>query len=124
MHCALGKAYHKLEDYTQAKLELEKGARMAGPSYIRQAQLWKWLEITCRHWGLTQEAEQLRATSKTVLVTLNILLNGGRTIFGVEIILIYTTAALRKTDRYPGMDHAICDAATLSAALDFIESGT
>jgi hypothetical protein len=24
----------------------------------------------------------------------------------------------------PGMDHEICDAATLSAALDFIESGT
>jgi len=56
-HCALGQAYHKLEDYAQAKLELEKGAGMADSSYIRQAQLWKWLEITCRHLGLTQEAE-------------------------------------------------------------------
>lgn len=56
-HCALGKAYHKLEDYAQAKIELERGVQMADPSYIRQAQLWKWLEITCRHLGLTIEAE-------------------------------------------------------------------
>lgn len=56
-HCALGKAYHKLEDYAQAKLELEKGARTADPSYIRQAELWKWLEVTCRNLGLKDEAE-------------------------------------------------------------------
>lgn len=56
-HGALGKAYHKLEDYAQAKLELEKGAQTADPSYIRQAQLWKWLEIARRHLGLRDEAE-------------------------------------------------------------------
>jgi tetratricopeptide (TPR) repeat protein len=56
-HCALGKAYHKLEDYTRAKAELEKGAQTADPAYIRQAQLWKWLEVTCLHLGLKDEAE-------------------------------------------------------------------
>jgi tetratricopeptide (TPR) repeat protein len=56
-HCRLGKAYHKLEDYAQAKLELEKAAETADASYIKEARLWEWLESTCRHLGLTSEAE-------------------------------------------------------------------
>jgi tetratricopeptide (TPR) repeat protein len=56
-HYRLGKAYHKLEDYAQAKLELEKCAQTADASYIKEARLWEWLESTCRHLGLKPEAE-------------------------------------------------------------------
>lgn len=56
-HFRLGKAYHKLEDYAQAKRELEKAAQTADASYIKEARLWEWLESTCRHLGLNSEAE-------------------------------------------------------------------
>jgi tetratricopeptide (TPR) repeat protein len=55
-HCTLGKAYHKLERYAQAKVELEKCVETADPEYIRQAEIWTWLEATCRHLGLKDEA--------------------------------------------------------------------
>jgi tetratricopeptide (TPR) repeat protein len=57
-HCALGKAYHKLEDYVSAKEELERCAQTADKRYIAEAKLWKWLEITCLHLGLKDEANQ------------------------------------------------------------------
>jgi tetratricopeptide (TPR) repeat protein len=56
-HYRLGKAYHKLEDHAQAKLELEKCAETADASYIKEARLWEWLESTWRHLGLNSEAE-------------------------------------------------------------------
>jgi tetratricopeptide (TPR) repeat protein len=59
-HCELGRNYHKLEDYELAKLELEKCAQTADPNYIRQSQLWRWIEVTCRHLGLKREAEHYR----------------------------------------------------------------
>src|SRR5712664_3240202 len=57
-HCALGKAYHKLEYYAQAKLEFEKCIETADTSYIWEHEIWRWLEITCRHLGLKDEAEK------------------------------------------------------------------
>jgi tetratricopeptide (TPR) repeat protein len=56
-HLTLGMADHKLEDYAHAKLELEKAAQTADAAYIKEARLWVWLESTCRHLGLTSEAE-------------------------------------------------------------------
>jgi tetratricopeptide (TPR) repeat protein len=55
-HCALGEAYYMLRAYLQAKLELEKCAEAANPSYIKQANLWEWLRATCMQLGLTDEA--------------------------------------------------------------------
>jgi tetratricopeptide (TPR) repeat protein len=63
-HSALGKAYHKLKDYSRAKSELEKAAQTADPIYVRQAQLWKWLEVTCQHLGLEGEADRYRQLAR------------------------------------------------------------
>jgi len=56
-HLTLGMADHKLENYAEAKLELEKAGQTADATYIKEARLWEWLESTCRHLGLTSEAE-------------------------------------------------------------------
>jgi tetratricopeptide (TPR) repeat protein len=56
-HCELGTTYYHLQNYSKAKEEFEKGASKADPSYIKQSQVWKWLEITCRALGLKPEAE-------------------------------------------------------------------
>jgi tetratricopeptide (TPR) repeat protein len=57
-HCELGATYYNLKDYARAKEEFEKGAQMADASYIKESQIWRWLEITCRALGLKTEAEQ------------------------------------------------------------------
>jgi tetratricopeptide (TPR) repeat protein len=57
-HCALGMANYRLGDYARARIELEKGAEKADTSYIKQAKVWKWLEITYRSLGLTEDAER------------------------------------------------------------------
>jgi hypothetical protein len=50
--------YYNLQDYTKAKEEFEKGAQMADASYIKESQIWRWLELTCRALGLNSEAER------------------------------------------------------------------
>ncbi len=56
-HCELGVSYYHLEDYSRAREELKKGAEQADASYIKQSQIWKWLEITCCALGLKAEAD-------------------------------------------------------------------
>jgi tetratricopeptide (TPR) repeat protein len=63
-HCELGRTYYYLENYSIAKEEFEKGAQKADPSYLKQSQIWKWLEITCRALGLPAEAEQYARMAK------------------------------------------------------------
>jgi hypothetical protein len=50
-------AYYNLKDYAKAKQELEKGVEDADADYIKQSNIWKWLEMTCRALGLQAEAE-------------------------------------------------------------------
>ncbi|HKN76238.1 MAG TPA: hypothetical protein VJW94_13760 [Candidatus Acidoferrum sp.] len=57
-HCELGMTYYNLRDFTKAKEEFEMGAQMADASYIKQSQIWRWLEQTCRALGLNAEAER------------------------------------------------------------------
>jgi tetratricopeptide (TPR) repeat protein len=56
-HCELGTAYYNLKEYAMAKKEFEEGAEKADASYVKQSQLWKWLELTCRAMGLKAEAD-------------------------------------------------------------------
>jgi tetratricopeptide (TPR) repeat protein len=57
-HCSLGMAHYELRDYSKAKSELELGVKTATPEYIKQAQIWKWLEYSCRGLGLIDEANK------------------------------------------------------------------
>jgi tetratricopeptide (TPR) repeat protein len=57
-HCELGRTYYHLQNYSRAKEEFEKGAQKADPSYIKESQIWKWLEYTCRGLGLREEADR------------------------------------------------------------------
>jgi tetratricopeptide (TPR) repeat protein len=57
-HCTLGMAYYLLQDYANAKLELEEGVRTATPRYIKETEIWKWLEWSCIGLGLKTEAEE------------------------------------------------------------------
>jgi tetratricopeptide (TPR) repeat protein len=57
-HCYLGMAYYLLQDYSSAKRELELGARTATPRYIKEVEIWKWLEWSCVGLGLKAEAEE------------------------------------------------------------------
>jgi hypothetical protein len=45
------------QDYSRAKVELERCAQTADLPYIRQSKVWKWLELTCRHLGQKEEAD-------------------------------------------------------------------
>jgi tetratricopeptide (TPR) repeat protein len=56
-HCELGMTYYNLKDYEKAKHELEKAAEQADASYVKQSNIWKWLEMTCRELGLQAEAD-------------------------------------------------------------------
>lgn len=47
-HFELGTTYYHLKDYEKAKHELEKAAEQADAVYIRESNIWKWLEMTCR----------------------------------------------------------------------------
>jgi tetratricopeptide (TPR) repeat protein len=64
-HSILGQAYHALGDYSQARLELERGVKTAPVAYIKQAKLWNWLEATCLHLGLKDEAEHYAQLART-----------------------------------------------------------
>lgn len=57
-HCYLGMAYYLLQDYASAKRELELGVRTATPRYIKEVEIWKWLEWSCMGLGLKAEAEE------------------------------------------------------------------
>ena len=56
-HCELGMVYYRMEDYPQAKVEFEKCAEKGDAGYLRQAQIWKRLEATCRRLGLKADAD-------------------------------------------------------------------
>jgi tetratricopeptide (TPR) repeat protein len=56
-HCELGMAYYELQDYAQAKRELEKCAGMTDQVYLKDGIIWKYLETACRRLGLKDEAE-------------------------------------------------------------------
>jgi tetratricopeptide (TPR) repeat protein len=56
-HFELGTTYYHLKDYEKAKHELEKAAEQADADYVRQSDIWKWLEMTCRVLGLQAEAD-------------------------------------------------------------------
>jgi tetratricopeptide (TPR) repeat protein len=57
-HCSLGMAFYELGEYKNAKLELERGVQTATPRYIKEANIWKWLEYTCVSLGLKADAER------------------------------------------------------------------
>lgn len=57
-HCELGVTLYHLGEYAQAKAEFEKGVQIADAQYIKESQIWKWLEHTCRALGLKSEAEE------------------------------------------------------------------
>ena len=57
-HCELGTAFYHLGEYAQARAEFQKGAQMADAQYIKESQLWRWLELTCRALGLKSEADE------------------------------------------------------------------
>jgi tetratricopeptide (TPR) repeat protein len=65
-HCSLGMAYYELQDYARAKSELELGAKTATPEYIKQLQIWKWLEYSCRGLGLIDEANRYAMLRKSM----------------------------------------------------------
>ena len=55
-HGTLGMVFYETGEYTSAKQQLEICAKLAPSAFIRQAQIWKWLEYTCKQLGLTEEA--------------------------------------------------------------------
>ena len=57
-HCLSGVGHYKLEDYSKAKQELEKGVTTAPKGYIKEAGIWRGLECTCVGLGLSAEAER------------------------------------------------------------------
>jgi len=63
-HSELGVTYYGLKDYSKAKREFEKAAEQANADYIKQSQIWKWLEMTCRALGLKAEAEHYARMSR------------------------------------------------------------
>jgi hypothetical protein len=59
--------YYNLQDYSEAKEEFEKGAKMATASFIKESQIWRRLELTCRALGLEKRGGALRHSSKAFL---------------------------------------------------------
>lgn len=57
-HCELGIVQYRLKNYTQAKEEFVRCGSTADSEYLKEAQIWKWLEITCRSLGLKDEADR------------------------------------------------------------------
>lgn len=57
-HCELGATFYHLGEYAQAKAQFQEGAQMADARYIKESQIWRWLELTCRALGLKSEAEE------------------------------------------------------------------
>jgi len=64
-HCDLGVAYHKLEHYTEAKVEFERYAGRIDSYYMPAAELWHWLDVTCQHLKLWGEAKRYAQLAKT-----------------------------------------------------------
>jgi tetratricopeptide (TPR) repeat protein len=56
-HFTLGAACYRLQDYKQAKVELEAAVKTAPPEFIRHEEIWRWLQYTCISLGLKDEAE-------------------------------------------------------------------
>jgi tetratricopeptide (TPR) repeat protein len=55
-HFELGVAFFELRNYAAAKRQFEKSAGMANSRYLKDAEIWKWLESTCLSLGLKTEA--------------------------------------------------------------------
>jgi len=49
--------YYQLQDYPQAKLELEKSAAKADESYLKDGTICRYLEAICRALKLQDEAD-------------------------------------------------------------------
>lgn len=56
-HFTLGAACYRLQDYKQAKAELEAAVTTAPPEFTRHKEIWRWLQYTCISLGLKDEAE-------------------------------------------------------------------
>ena len=63
-HCELGQTHYELQDYAQARRELEKCVETADKSYLRDGIVWKYLEATCRRLGLKNEAEHYASLAR------------------------------------------------------------
>jgi tetratricopeptide (TPR) repeat protein len=63
-HCELGMACFQLQNYAQAKSELEKCAAIADKSYLKDGIIWKYLEATCRALRLKDEAEHYASLAR------------------------------------------------------------
>jgi tetratricopeptide (TPR) repeat protein len=57
-YCESGMSFYRLGEYARAKMEFEKCARIGDAKYIKESQIWKWLEYACRALGLKSEAEE------------------------------------------------------------------
>lgn len=55
-HYALGVTCFELKHYERAKEQFELCAQIATSEYIKSVDLWRWLQATCRHLGLKDEA--------------------------------------------------------------------
>ena len=62
--CELGVTYYEVQNYAQAKRELEKGAATADKSYLKDGTIWKYLEAACRALGLKDEAEHYASLTR------------------------------------------------------------
>jgi tetratricopeptide (TPR) repeat protein len=63
-HCELGMTCFQLQNYLQAKSELEKCAAIADKSYLKDGIIWKYLEATCRALKLKDEAEHYASLAR------------------------------------------------------------
>jgi len=63
-HCELGVTYYEVQNYAQAKRELEKGAATADKSYLKDGTIWKYLEAACRALRLKDEAEHYASLTR------------------------------------------------------------
>lgn len=59
-HCVLGKVLYFLGEFQKAKSEFEMVLGKAPAAYIRNAEIWKWLEHTSINLGLKDEAAKYR----------------------------------------------------------------
>jgi len=66
-HGTLGMVLYKMKRFAEAKQELEACASEAPPAYIKDADLWRGLELTCRALGLTTEADKYAVLMSTLI---------------------------------------------------------
>jgi hypothetical protein len=57
-------AYYQLQDYPQAKRELEISAATAEETYLKDGTIWKYLEATCRALNLKDEVDHYASLAR------------------------------------------------------------